>query len=76
MSDTDSENSKENFFSPAELKLILSNHKTWLKTGGSNGEPANLKDSYLKGAVLLGVDLRNADLEGANLYGAYLKNWI
>ena len=65
---SNTETSKENTRSAAELKTILSNHKIWLKTEGRDGEPANLKDCYLKGAVLVGADLSNANLGGAYLY--------
>jgi len=46
-----------------ELAEILDQHKTWVESGGENGERADLS----------GVNLSNADLTGVNLQGAVLK---
>jgi len=44
-------------------RKILDQHKTWVESGGENGERADLS----------GVNLSNADLTGVNLQGAVLK---
>ena len=49
------------------MKEILKKHKLWLKSGGKEGERANLRDTYLWGANLRGADLRGADLRSADL---------
>jgi hypothetical protein len=58
-------------FTPAELAVILTDHK--------NGKIADLSDAYLRGACLSDADLRGACLSyaylrGADLFGAHLRD--
>ena len=55
-----------------KLNKILDNHKLWLKTGGKEGEKADLRGADLQGADLREADLRWANLRGADLRGANL----
>ena len=56
-----------------KLNKILDNHKLWLKTGGKEGEKADLRGADLQGADLREADLRWAHLRGADLRGADLR---
>ena len=56
-----------------KLNKILDNHKLWLKTGGKEGEKADLRGADLQGADLREADLRWANLRGADLRGADLR---
>ena len=55
-----------------DLKNILSEHKTWLKTNGKKGKRANLEGFDLKGGSFFKVELQKARLCRANLKRAYL----
>lgn len=55
-----------------EVKTVLEGHATWLRSGGSKGERADLVGANLSGADLSGADLEGASLTGANLKGANL----
>lgn len=52
----------------SKLNKILDDHKLWLKTGGKQGERADLRSADLRGA-----DLRYAELCYANLSNADLR---
>ena len=58
----------------AKLNKILENHKLWLKTGGQEGERADLSSVDLRYANLRSADLRYADLSYANLRYANLSS--
>ena len=57
-----------------QLDKILDNHKLWLKTNGTEGERANLRDADLSSANLSDADLRSANLSSANLHYANLRS--
>jgi hypothetical protein len=56
-----------------DIKLILKNHKKWLK-GEKDGEHANLGGVNLWGVSLWGANFKDANLKGANLGNANLEN--
>ena len=58
-----------------EAKIILENHKHWLKEDidGWENMRANLVGADLRGADLVGADLRRADLRRADLRRADLR---
>ena len=66
-----------------ELEQIHAAHKTWLETGGKEGEradlsdanlqEADLSDANLRGAILVRANLQEANLIGANLQEADLR---
>jgi hypothetical protein len=56
-----------------EIKDVLAQHLTWIKSGGEEGTRANLSGANLSGANLYRADLSRADLSGANLSGANLS---
>ena len=58
----------------ARLDKILYNHKLWLKTGGAEGEKADLSSADLSSANLSYANLRSADLSSANLSYANLRS--
>ena len=65
------------------LKKILTNHKLWVESNGSEGRKARLRGADLRGEDLRGVnlsganlscaDLESTTLRGANLSGANLN---
>jgi len=57
-----------------ELEKVLEKHKLWIKSGGEQGERANLSEEVLYREDLKGIDFRFADLTGVNLEEADLKN--
>ena len=57
-----------------KLDKILDNHKLWLKTGGEEGERADLSSADLRYADLSSADLRYADLRYADLRYAGLSS--
>jgi uncharacterized protein YjbI with pentapeptide repeats len=57
-----------------ELKQILSDHQTWLKSDRSGPGRANLCNAHLNLEVLNGVDLSFAILNNVGLRGAKLNN--
>ena len=59
--------------SKQELDKIIDNHKKWLKSGGDEGERANLRSADLRSADLRSANLRSADLRSANLSSANLS---
>jgi uncharacterized protein YjbI with pentapeptide repeats len=56
-----------------DTKQVLESHATWLRTGGVDGERANLRWANLSGADLSVANLSRADLSGADLSGADLR---
>ena len=60
--------------SKQELDKIIDNHKKWLKSGGDEGERANLRSADLRSADLRSANLRSADLRYANLRSADLRS--
>ena len=58
----------------ARLDKILEQHKLWLKTGGAEGERANLRSANLRSADLSSANLRSADLRSADLRSADLRS--
>ena len=56
-----------------ELAGTLDQHKTWVESGGENGERADLSGVNLSSADLTGVNLQGAVLKRANLSGADLS---
>ncbi len=56
-----------------KLDQILSAHKLWLESEGSEGKRADLKGADMRFANLKGIDLRFANLKGAKLQMAYLQ---
>ena len=55
------------------LDTILTEHQTWLETGGQNGRVANLEMADLAGMDLGGVNLTGAKFHGARLEGTNLR---
>ena len=64
---------RENNMEQARLDKILDNHKLWLKTGGAEGERADLRYAVLRYANLSYADLSYADLRYADLSSAVLR---
>ena len=60
--------------SKQELDKIIDNHKKWLKSGGDEGERANLSSADLSYANLRYADLSSADLRSADLRSADLRS--
>ena len=60
--------------SKQELDKIIDNHKKWLKSGGDEGERANLRSADLRSADLRYADLSSADLRCADLSCADLRS--
>ncbi len=56
-----------------ELDRVLATHKLWLKSGGSEGKRADLRDADLQREFLHGMSLQRANLCGTDLQGAYLR---
>ena len=56
-----------------ELAEILDQHKTWVESGGENGQRADLSGVNLSNADLTGVNLQSAVLKRSNLSGADLS---
>ena len=59
--------------SKQELDKIIDNHKKWLKSGGDEGERADLNFADLSSANLRSADLRHANLRSADLSSADLR---
>lgn len=55
-----------------ELNQILEKHELWLRSGGKEGERADLKGANLTGVDLIGVNLSRASLVGVSFIGARL----
>jgi KAP family P-loop domain/Pentapeptide repeats (8 copies) len=55
------------------LELILQDHLEWIRSGGKDGERADLRGADLRGANLGRADLRGADLGRADLGRADLS---
>jgi hypothetical protein len=50
-----------------EFSEILAEHRQWVRSGGQEGEPADLSGANLEGLDLDGYDLSKLDFQGANL---------
>lgn len=61
-------------YTEEKLKVILEEHKLWLKSEGAQGKRANLAGADLTTANLEGANLTEANLAGAKLKGADLTN--
>lgn len=49
-----------------DLREIISSHNRWLRSGGTEGERANLEGAFIGGVELNGVDFRNANMKNVN----------
>ncbi len=59
---------------PNELEKILDNHRTWLESGGRDGERAEIYNGDLSGADLHLANLRNAVLWETHMYNADMRD--
>lgn len=65
------------------IKTIVDDHKTWIETGGKEGDRATFRNKRLpdvdfgmadlRGAVFCDADLTGASFHGANLRGAHMS---
>jgi uncharacterized protein YjbI with pentapeptide repeats len=62
--------------SSEQLKKILEEHQKWLKSGGKEGEMADLSNADLRKVNLKGVNLSEANLQNADLSEADLSEAI
>jgi uncharacterized protein YjbI with pentapeptide repeats len=58
---------------PSELKVVLEDHRLWVKSDYKQGKRADLYGADLYGADLQRADLREANLQRANLRIADLR---
>lgn len=58
------------------ISKALKLHSLWIRSGGSEGERADLQRAFLVDADLTGADLERASMEGAVLCGANLRDAV